>query len=183
MAMQVSAASLPESIDKLLAASAAARAAFWGIQIVDLGSGKTLYEMNPDRFFVPASNTKLFTTALALTRLGPDFTFQTRVIADGPPDAEGRIRGDLRLVGGGDPNLSARAIPYRMGPMTGNPLAAIEDLADQVAARGVNRVQGGIIGDDTWYLWQPFAEGWSIDDPRLEGEVRSQPRQRQGRGE
>lgn len=168
MAMQVSAASLPESIDKLLAASAAARAAFWGIQIVDLGSGKTLYEMNPDRFFVPASNTKLFTTALALTRLGPDFTFQTRVIADGPPDAEGRIRGDLRLVGGGDPNLSARAIPYRMGPMTGNPLAAIEDLADQVAARGVNRVQGGIIGDDTWYLWQPFAEGWSIDDPQYD---------------
>jgi len=168
MAMQVSAASLPESIDKLLAASAAARAAFWGIQIVDLGSGKTLYEMNPDRFFVPASNTKLFTTALALTRLGPDFTFQTRVVADGPPDAEGRIRGDLRLVGGGDPNLSARAIPYRMGPMTGNPLAAIEDLADQVAARGVKRVQGGIIGDDTWYLWQPFAEGWSIDDPQYD---------------
>jgi D-alanyl-D-alanine carboxypeptidase/D-alanyl-D-alanine-endopeptidase (penicillin-binding protein 4) len=168
MAMQVSAASLPESIEKLLAASAAARAAFWGIQIVDLGSGKTLYELNPDRFFVPASNAKLFTTALALTRLGPEFTFQTRVVADSPPEAEGRIRGALRLVGGGDPNLSARAIPYRMGPVTGNPLAAIEDLADQVVARGVKRVDGGIVGDDTWYLWQPFGEGWAIDDPQYE---------------
>jgi D-alanyl-D-alanine carboxypeptidase/D-alanyl-D-alanine-endopeptidase (penicillin-binding protein 4) len=164
----LSAASLPESIEKLLAASAAARTAFWGIQVVDPGSGKTLYALNADRFFVPASNTKLFTTALALTRLGPDFTFQTRVVADSPPDAEGRIRGALRLVGGGDPNLSARAIPYRMGPVTGNPLAAVEDLADQVAARGVKRIDGGIVGDDTWYVWQPFGEGWAIDDPQYE---------------
>ena len=168
MAFQLPAASLPESIDKLLAASAAARAAFWGIRIVDLASGKTLYDLNPDRFFVPASNTKLFTTALALTRLGPDFTFQTRVVADSPPDSQGRIRGALRLVGGGDPNLSARAIPYRMGPVTGNPLAAIEDLADQVAARGVKRIDGGIVGDDTWYPWQPFAEGWAVDDPQYD---------------
>jgi D-alanyl-D-alanine carboxypeptidase/D-alanyl-D-alanine-endopeptidase (penicillin-binding protein 4) len=166
LALELSAASLPESIEKLLAASPAARPAFWGIQIVDLASGKTLYELNPDHFFVPASNAKLFSTALALTRLGPDFTFQTRVVAGSPPDAEGRIHGAVRLVGGGDPNLSARAIPYRMGPVTGNPLAAIEELADQVAARGVKRVDGDIIGDDTWYLWQPHAEGWSIDDPQ-----------------
>ena len=72
----------------------------------------------------------------------------------------------LRLVGGGDPNLSARAIPYRMGPLTGNPLAAIEDLADQVVARGVKRVDGDIVGDDTWYVWQPYAVGWSVDDPQ-----------------
>jgi len=167
IALQLSAASLPESIEKLLAAPGA-RAAFWGIQIVDLGSGRTLYELNQDRFFVPASNTKLFSTALALTRLGADFTFQTRIVADSAPDAEGRIRGALRLVGGGDPNLSARAIPYRMGPVTGNPLAAIEDLADQVVARGVKRVDGGITGDDTWYLWEPFGEGWAIEDPQYE---------------
>jgi D-alanyl-D-alanine carboxypeptidase/D-alanyl-D-alanine-endopeptidase (penicillin-binding protein 4) len=166
LALSVSAASLPESIDRLLASSAAARSAFWGIQIVDLASGKTLYEQNADRFFIPASNTKLFTTALALTRLGPDFTFQTRVMAGQPPDAEGRIAGGVRLVGGGDPNLSARAVPYRPGPVTGNPLAALEDLAGQVAARGVKRIDGGIVGDDTWYLWEPYATGWAIDDPR-----------------
>jgi D-alanyl-D-alanine carboxypeptidase/D-alanyl-D-alanine-endopeptidase (penicillin-binding protein 4) len=162
----LSAASLAENIERLIASSPAARTAFWGIRIVDLASGKTLYEANPDHFFVPASNAKLFTTAMALARLGPDFTFRTRVVADGPPDAEGRIHGALRLMGGGDPNLSARAIPYRIGAVTGNPLAAMEDLADQVAARGVKRIEGDVVGDDTWYVWEPYAVGWSIDDPR-----------------
>jgi D-alanyl-D-alanine carboxypeptidase/D-alanyl-D-alanine-endopeptidase (penicillin-binding protein 4) len=161
----LSAASLPASIDRLLATTPAARTAYWGIRIVDLRTGKTLYELNPDHFFIPASNTKLFTTAMALSRLAPEFTFQTRVLADQPPDSDGKIHGPLRLVGGGDPNLSARPIPYRSGPFTGNPLIAIEDLADQVAAHGVKRVEGGIVGDDTWYLWQPYATGWSIDDP------------------
>jgi D-alanyl-D-alanine carboxypeptidase/D-alanyl-D-alanine-endopeptidase (penicillin-binding protein 4) len=165
LACSLSAASLPESIPKLIDSSPAARTAFWGIQIVDLASGKTLYELNPDHFFVPASNTKLFSTSLALTRLGPGFTFQTRVLAASPPDDQGRIRGSIRLAGGGDPNLSARAVPYRVGSSTGNPLAAIEDLADQVVARGVKRIEGDIVGDDTWYLWQPYADGWAIDDP------------------
>jgi D-alanyl-D-alanine carboxypeptidase/D-alanyl-D-alanine-endopeptidase (penicillin-binding protein 4) len=165
-AASASASGLPESIQKAIDASPAARTAFWGIQIVDLSTGRTLYELNPDHYFVPASNTKLFTTALALTRLGPDYTFLTRVLADTAPDAQGHIAGDLRLAGGGDPNLSARAVPYRMGPITGNPVAAIEELADQLAARGIRSVSGDIIGDDTWYVWEPYATGWAIDDPQ-----------------
>ena len=166
LAWQLSAASLPEAIDQLIASSAPARTAFWGIEIVDLASGKTLYEKNHDHFFVPASNTKLFTTAMALTRLGPDFTFQTRVMAAEAPDSAGVIRDAVRLVGGGDPNLSARAIPYRIGPVTGDPLAPLDELAAQVAARGVTRIEGNIVGDDCWYVWEPYATGWSIDDPR-----------------
>ena len=160
------AASLAERIDHLLETTPAAAAAFWGIQVVDLETGKTMYEQNPRRFFVPASNTKLLTTALALARLGPDYTFVTRVMAGGPPDREGRIAGPLRLIGGGDPNLSARAVPYQTGAVHGNPLAAIEELAGQVAARGVKRIAGDIVGDDTWYLWQPYAAGWGIEDPK-----------------
>jgi D-alanyl-D-alanine carboxypeptidase/D-alanyl-D-alanine-endopeptidase (penicillin-binding protein 4) len=152
-------------IDHLFAQSPIARTAFWGIQVTDIAAGRTLYELNANRFFVPASNTKLFTTSLALTRLGPDFTFQTRVLAGAAPDADGRIAGNVRLAGGGDPNLSARAIPYRVGPITGDPLAALGDLADQVAARGVRRIDGDVVGDDSWYVWEPFGNGWSIDDP------------------
>jgi serine-type D-Ala-D-Ala carboxypeptidase/endopeptidase (penicillin-binding protein 4) len=164
LASAASAASLAQEIDRALVSTQAARTAFWGIQVVDLDGARVLYRWNADHFFVPASNTKLFTTALALTRLGADFTFQTRVLADAPPDASGVVTG-LRLVGGGDPNLSARAVPYQKGPITGNPLAAIEELADQIVARGVKRVAGDIVGDDTWYLWQPYAAGWEIEDP------------------
>jgi D-alanyl-D-alanine carboxypeptidase/D-alanyl-D-alanine-endopeptidase (penicillin-binding protein 4) len=165
LTFNLTAATLAERIDQLIAASPAARTAFWGIQVVDPASGKTIYELNPHSFFIPASNTKLFTTSLALTRLGPDFTFRTRILAGSAPDSEGNVHGPLRLIGGGDPNLSPRPIPYRMGPATGDPLTAIEALADQIAARGVKRVDGGIIGDDSWYTWQPYAGGWSVDDP------------------
>jgi len=156
---------LSELIERLFAQSPVTRTAFWGIQVTELSTGKTLYQLNANRFFVPASNTKLFSTSLALTRLGPDFTFQTRVLAGVAPDADGRIAADVRLVGGGDPNLSARAIPYRIGPTAGDPLAAIASLADQVAARGIHRIDGDIVGDDSWYVWEPFGNGWSIDDP------------------
>ena len=61
---------MADRIDRALAGDTA----FWGIQVIDLASGRTLYERNAAHFFVPASNTKLFTTAMALTRLGPDFT-------------------------------------------------------------------------------------------------------------
>jgi serine-type D-Ala-D-Ala carboxypeptidase/endopeptidase (penicillin-binding protein 4) len=162
------AAGLAEQIEKLLDASPATRSAFWGIQIVDLGTGQTLYELNPDRSFVPASNVKLFTAALALARLGPDYRYQTRVLAAAAPDAEGVLRGPLVLAGGGDPNLSGRALPYRMGAPPGNALAALEDLANQVAARGVKRVEGEIVGDDQWYVWQPYPDGWAIDDPQYD---------------
>jgi len=159
------AASLAERIDRLLETTPSATSTFWGIQVVDLASGKTLYETNSHHFFVPASNTKLFTTALALTRLGPGFTFQTRVLAGASPDARGRIAGDLRLVGGGDPNLSGRVIPYRKDSQSSDPLGPLDDLAAQVAAQGVTRIAGDIVGDDTWYVWQPYAVGWGIDDP------------------
>lgn len=155
---------LASGIRAAIESSAVTRTAFWGIQIVDVASGNAVYQLNRDCYFVPASNTKLFTTALALARLGPDYRFDTRVLAARPPDAAGTLDGDLRLVGGGDPNLSGRAIPYRPEPVAGDPLEAIGNLADQVAEHGVKRVAGDIVGDDTAYLWEPYPEGWAFDD-------------------
>jgi D-alanyl-D-alanine carboxypeptidase/D-alanyl-D-alanine-endopeptidase (penicillin-binding protein 4) len=156
--------SLRERIDSALAASPAARRAFWGIESVSLRSGHVLYQSNANRLFVPASNTKLFTTALALSRLGPDYRFVTTVRATMLPDASGRIAGDLTLVGGGDPLLSARTIPYQKGEPKGNPLQAIEALADQVVARGVRRIDGDVVGDDAAYVWAPYPASWMVDD-------------------
>jgi D-alanyl-D-alanine carboxypeptidase/D-alanyl-D-alanine-endopeptidase (penicillin-binding protein 4) len=150
-------------IAAFLDASPEARTSFWGVRIVSLVPDRVLFERNADRLFLPASNAKLFTTALALVRLGPDYVFQTRVLADRTPGEDGSVE-SLRLVGGGDPNLSGRAIPYSRDALPGDPLAAIEDLATQIAARGVRCVSADIVGDDTAYVWQPYAEGWSIDD-------------------
>jgi len=155
---------LGRRIESILASSSAAQRAFWGIEVVQVSTGKPLFETNQRRLFLPASNAKLFTTAFALMRLGPAYRFETTVRSGAPPAESGRLRGDLLLVGGGDPMLSARAVPYRKGPVTGNPLQAIEALADQVFARGVRRIDGDIVGDDTAYVWEPYPEGWALDD-------------------
>jgi len=155
---------LKDSISALLDGSNPAARAFWGIQVVDLSSGQTLFEHNPARFFIPASNTKLFTTALGLTRLGPGFRFRTAIVADQPPDSNGRIAGDIYLIGGGDPNLSGRTIPYRVGAPAGDPLQAVEKLADLLVTRGIRRIDGRVVGDDSAYPWDPYPDGWSMDD-------------------
>lgn len=159
---------LPERIQTLINSSEAGRGAHWGINAVALSSGQSLAAINETRHFVPASNTKLFSTALAFDRLGPDYRFQTKIVADMLPDKEGRITGDLRLIGGGDPTLSGRIYPYRPKAEPNSPYAPLEDLADQLIERGVKEIQGDILGDDSRYPWDPFPEGWAVDDPIYE---------------
>ncbi len=153
---------LPERIDAALKASAGR--GFWGVHVVNLRTGKTVYESNQDRLFVPASTAKLFSTALALERLGPGFRYFTSITSNRAPDAAGLLRGDLYLVGVGDPTLSGRPIPYQRNPSPGNPMRAVEELADQVVSRGIKRIDGNVVGDDTAYWWEPFSEGQAQDD-------------------
>jgi len=149
------AADLQRAIDALLDASPVARASV-GIHVLDLKTGAALYSRNADRLYLPASNMKLFTGALALERLGPDYLMTTRLV---------RARsGDLILVGGGDPSLSGRAYPYQKDAPAANALRAIEDLADQAVAAGVQRVDGDIVGDDQLYPWAPYPPSWTEDD-------------------
>src|SRR5260370_6121685 len=108
-----SGADLKSKIDELVSKTPALGNAFIGLQVVSLPSGRVLYERNPDRLFVPASNMKLFTTALALERLGPQYRFKTQIGSDTPIDADGTLVGDLVLVGGGDPTLSGREAPHQ----------------------------------------------------------------------
>jgi serine-type D-Ala-D-Ala carboxypeptidase/endopeptidase (penicillin-binding protein 4) len=160
----VGAASLAHRIDAIVRSSPAAERAFVGVNVVETSRGRTLVAINAQRPFVPASNAKLFTTALGLARLGPDYRFATIAGSDAAPDTAGRLSGNLRLIGGGDPTLSGRAVPYHPGPGTGDPLAAIEALADQVFASGVRRIEGDVVGDDTAFVWEPYTEGWDQDD-------------------
>ena len=164
VAVPLPAAGLAERISEVLGGEAAGRA-FWGIKIVELESGRTVYEHNADKLFVPASNAKLFSTALGLVKLGPRHTYITSVVAESPPTEGGVLSGDLILLGGGDPNLSTRVIPYDphkdfekdlLRPMT--------DLARQVVAAGVRRIEGNVVGDDSRYVWQRHPPGWSAQD-------------------
>ena len=150
-------------IDTLLQRRAAQRA-FWGVQAIELATGKVRYQRNAGKLFVPASNAKLFSTALALERLGPDYRFRTVLGTDAEVE-EGVIKGDLLLIGGGDPNFSSRVIPY--DPETefrDDRLEPIRELADKLVAEGVTKVDGDIIGDDSRYVWDPYPSGWAIGD-------------------
>lgn len=160
-------APLPTRVERLIAASPALARAHVGVRLVSL-DGREIFSLNPRHWFVPASNTKLFSTALALTRLGPNFRYSTRLTAEAEPDDTGVLHGDLRLVGAGDPSLSGRAYPYDKENEWADDAPAIDDLAAQLARRGVKRIDGAVIGDDTAYIWEPFPNGWGIDDPLWE---------------
>lgn len=156
-------------VARLLADPAVSRA-HWGI-IVTKMDGQPIYAMNAGQFFQPASNAKLFTTAAAMALLGPDATFDTRVVARGVLTGTAKLTGDIVLIGGGDANLSGRVLPYlsptdRPVPPPPAPAALryLEQMADQVAATGLKLVNGDVVGDDTLFPWEPYATDWAIDD-------------------
>jgi serine-type D-Ala-D-Ala carboxypeptidase/endopeptidase (penicillin-binding protein 4) len=138
---------------------------FWGIEVVSLSDGKTLYAQNSNKLFTPASNTKLFTTAAALALIGPDYNFRTTVETNGTLDKHGRLIGDLVLVGRGDPNLSGRELPYLLRTeRNDHPIQVLEQLADELAQKGVKYVDGDLIADDSYFAFERYGEGWSQDD-------------------
>jgi D-alanyl-D-alanine carboxypeptidase/D-alanyl-D-alanine-endopeptidase (penicillin-binding protein 4) len=144
----------------------------WGIAVVGI-DGAPIYSLNEGQLFQPASNAKLFTTAAAMALLGAKTTYQTKVLARGVFADGGRLTGDLVLVGNGDANLSGRVLPY-VAPVPGQkrvaedvgpaPLRYLEEIADQVAATGLKSIEGDVIGDDTVFPWEPYAQDWVIDD-------------------
>jgi serine-type D-Ala-D-Ala carboxypeptidase/endopeptidase (penicillin-binding protein 4) len=139
--------------------------AHWGVDVVDLDTGKALYSQNSDQLFLPASNVKLFTTAAALAIAGTDYRFRTTVEAEGKIDDNGRLLGNLVIFGRGDPNISGRVLPYALKTQRTPPHTQIlEEMADQVARNLLKIVDGDLIGDDTFYAFEPYAEGWAWDD-------------------
>lgn len=155
---------LASRIAAILAQPQLARAD-WGIHVVDIESGKTIYSRNADRLFLPASNEKLLTTSAVMAYVGPDYRFRTTVETTGKVDAAGRLSGDLVIVGRGDPNISGRVLPYHIKSQRNPPHTQIlEDMADQVVRNGVKVVDGNVIGDDTFYAPQRYPAGWSQDD-------------------
>src|SRR5437899_10015294 len=137
----------------------------WGLLIVDAESVETLYQQNADRYFVPASNMKLFATALALAKLGQEFRFHTTLETSGGISSGGLLTENLVLVGRGDPNLSNRKFPYELKEeFNGPPEKVLAELADALVAKGVKEISGDVIGDDSYFPRERYPNGWEIDD-------------------
>ncbi len=142
-----------------------AEQAYWGILVTDRKTGGVLYELNADHFFTPASNAKIFTTALALATLGPDYRFRTTLESMALLGSDGRLAGDLILIGRGDPDLSNRKFPYagteeREGPVE----KVLAEMADAAVAKGLREVDGDIVGDDSYFPYDPYPADWAAGD-------------------
>lgn len=128
-----------------------------GIKVASLDNGRVLFEENAGKLLRPASNMKLYTVAAALDRLSPDYRFVTSVYAPTRPDAAGVIRGDLTIYGRGDPSIAARF-------NNGDYLRAIDDLAARIVAAGVKRVEGDLVGDESYFVGPKYGSGWNWED-------------------
>ncbi len=132
------------------------RSAHWGVLIVDPERGDTLYSRNAGKLFMPASNMKLITGAVALARLGGDFRYETRVLG-GTTVRDGVLAGDLAVLGSGDPS-------YTDSLAGGDAMAPLRALADALAARGIREVTGRLLRAAPVFPDSTLGFGWAWDD-------------------
>ncbi|MCZ0974683.1 D-alanyl-D-alanine carboxypeptidase [Streptomyces albulus] len=147
----------------------------WGLQVADLRTGKVVQSKGADSQFMTGSTAKTFAVSAALDVLGDDHRFRTPVVHSGTVSADGRLSGDLILVGSGDLALGGRttasggldvpdfdhydanAVPGMATITEEDPLAGVNELARQVAASGVRHVDGDVVIDNR--LWDPVSIG------------------------
>ncbi len=132
-------------------------AAGLGVKVVSLDTGKILFEHDANKLLKPASNAKLFTGALALDRLGPDFRIRTSCYAATRPDANGALVGDLVIYGRGDFSMAAR---FNNGDYS----KSLEPLVNALAAAGIKSIAGDLVGDESFFRGPPLGDGWAWDD-------------------
>ncbi len=134
---------LDEAIDKSEFADAR-----WGVFVVSLKDGRIIAARDAQKLFTPASVQKLVTSAVALDRLGADFRWRTRVFARGALDG-GTLDGDLVLYGEGAPDLSD---------------AGIDRLVTDLKAKGLRKIRGGVIGDESYFTGDEYGDGWAWNE-------------------
>src|SRR5439155_5402621 len=126
----------------------------WGVLARSLGNDETLFSSNADTLLMPASNMKIVTLAVAADRLGWSYQYETRLVAGGQI-RDGILTGDVIAVGSGGPSIG--------GP--DNPGTRLfDEWAEQLNARGLRRIEGGVLGDDRAFDDETLGNGWTWDD-------------------
>lgn len=123
-------------------------------RIDSLRTGETIYSKNADKLVMPASNMKILSMTVAAEKLGWNFTYETRLEAAGTV-TNGVLNGDLVVVGGGDPTILTN---------DSGPAPLISEWAAALRAAGIKRVNGRILGDDSYFDDETLGMGWSWDD-------------------
>ncbi|HSJ13771.1 MAG TPA: D-alanyl-D-alanine carboxypeptidase/D-alanyl-D-alanine-endopeptidase [Longimicrobiales bacterium] len=127
----------------------------WGIDVRDASTGQVLFGRNAHRLFIPASSLKLVVAAAAAHHLPASFRYRTTFLAGGPL-RDGVLEGDLIVRGRGDPTISGRYEPA----MT----TLLAAFADSLRARGVRRISGAVVADETEWPYQPVHGDWEAYD-------------------
>lgn len=148
---------LASAVGSVLSAEALGPAAASTCLLVAQGS-TILASRSATTALIPASNMKLLTATAALDKLGPNFVYTTGVRATAAP-AGGVVRGNLYLVGSGDPVL--RTQPYVSSlPYSEPDYTSLAQLAAQVVAAGVHEVTGSVVGDEGAFDSQRAVPTW-----------------------
>lgn len=154
----VGAAPLDDAIRAEISKGPAARAS-WGVYAIDAATGREVADVNGSHLFLPASNRKVISTALALETMGgPTATVETVVHSTAAP-AGGTVAGDLVVKAVGDPSWVSELLGGRSGR------SVLMDLARQVAAAGVSEVSGDLVIDTSRFREpESFPPGWDWEN-------------------
>jgi D-alanyl-D-alanine carboxypeptidase/D-alanyl-D-alanine-endopeptidase (penicillin-binding protein 4) len=126
--------------------------------IEDISTGEIILDHNSEEGVVPASVLKLFTTAAALELLGPDHTFKTTLAYSGSINKRnGELEGDIVIKGGGDPSLGSKNFPEYYDGFT-------DKWIDALKKRGIKKIDGNVITDDSYFDYQPIPAKWLWED-------------------
>ncbi|HEU4714082.1 MAG TPA: D-alanyl-D-alanine carboxypeptidase/D-alanyl-D-alanine-endopeptidase [Pyrinomonadaceae bacterium] len=161
--LSVSAQTAPKTVPELqtriseILAKPELAPAMVGVKVTSLDTGKVIFEENAAKLLRPASNMKIYTVATALDKLSPDFKFITSVYAPAKPDSSGVIRGDLTIYGRGDPTFAARF-------NNGDYFKGIDNLAARIVSAGVKRVEGDLVGNESFFVGPKYGSGWEWED-------------------
>ncbi|MBA3657381.1 MAG: D-alanyl-D-alanine carboxypeptidase/D-alanyl-D-alanine-endopeptidase, partial [Gemmatimonadaceae bacterium] len=130
------------------------RNAHFGVLIVNPVTGDTLYSRNASKIMMPASNMKIITGAVALAQLGPDYRYTTRFASRGTV-TKGVLKGDLVVIGNGDPTVSDRM-------RTNDAMNALRDMADSLGAHGITRIDGKLVPGGDAFPGTNYGYGWEL---------------------